>query len=70
MTEFGYFLATEEQGPRALVEIARQAERSGFRSVWISDHFHPWTDAQGQSPFVWARSGGSPQPPICGSPPP
>ena len=58
MTEFGYFLATEEQGPRALVEIARQAERSGFRSVWISDHVHPWTDAQGQSPFVWAPIGG------------
>lgn len=58
MVEFGYFLATEEQGPRALVDIGQQAEASGFRSVWISDHFHPWTDAQGQSPFVWTPIGG------------
>ena len=24
----------------------------------ISDHFHPWTNRQGQSPFVWATLGG------------
>jgi hypothetical protein len=41
-----------------LVEIAQQAEASGFGSVRISDHFHPWTDVQGQSPFVWAPIGG------------
>jgi G6PDH family F420-dependent oxidoreductase len=58
MVEFGYFLSTEEQGPRSLVRIAGQAEANGFRTVWISDHFHPWTSAQGQSPFVWAPIGG------------
>jgi G6PDH family F420-dependent oxidoreductase len=34
------------------------AEAAGFDRVWISDHYHPWTDAQGQSPFVWAVIGG------------
>lgn len=34
------------------------AERAGFQSILISDHFHPWTDAQGQSPFVWSVIGG------------
>lgn len=58
MTEFGYFLSSEEHGPGALVEQARAAEQHGFRSVWISDHFHPWLDSQGQSPFVWTTIGG------------
>lgn len=26
-------------------------------AVWISDHFHPWTAEQGQSPFVWTVIG-------------
>jgi G6PDH family F420-dependent oxidoreductase len=58
MTTFGYFLSSEEHGPRALVEQAQMAERAGFRKVAISDHFHPWMDSQGQSPFVWTTIGG------------
>ncbi len=34
------------------------AEKHGFSFANISDHFHPWTDTQGQSPFVWAVIGG------------
>jgi len=58
MTELGYFLSSEEHGPRALVQQAQAAERHGFGSVWISDHFHPWLDSQGHSPFVWTTIGG------------
>jgi G6PDH family F420-dependent oxidoreductase len=58
MTEFGYFLSSEEHGPRELVEQAKLAEQHGMGSVWISDHFHPWLDEQGQSPFVWTVIGG------------
>ncbi|WP_340556636.1 TIGR03557 family F420-dependent LLM class oxidoreductase [Streptomyces sp. GSL17-111] len=57
MTEYGYFLACEDHGPKALVEQARMAEDAGFTALWISDHFHPWTDAQGHSPFVWSVIG-------------
>ncbi len=57
MTSFGYFLAAEDHGPQALVEQARQAERAGFSGLWISDHYHPWIDAQGHSPFVWSVIG-------------
>jgi G6PDH family F420-dependent oxidoreductase len=53
----GYFLSSEEHGPRALVEQARRAERVGFHALWISDHFHPWNDEQGHSPFVWSAIG-------------
>ncbi|GHH73350.1 LLM class F420-dependent oxidoreductase [Streptomyces sulfonofaciens] len=57
MTEFGYFLSCEEHGPTELVEQARMAEQAGFTALWISDHFHPWNDRQGQSPFVWSVIG-------------
>lgn len=57
MVSVGYFLACEEFGPRELVRQARLAEEAGFERLWISDHFHPWTDAQGHSPFVWSVIG-------------
>jgi G6PDH family F420-dependent oxidoreductase len=57
MASFGYFLSCEEFGPRELVRHARLAEEAGFERLWISDHFHPWNDAQGQSPFVWSVIG-------------
>jgi G6PDH family F420-dependent oxidoreductase len=53
----GYFLSSEEFGPRELLEQARLAERAGFDRLWISDHFHPWNDEQGHSPFVWSVIG-------------
>lgn len=62
----GYFLSTEEQTPRALIDQAEMAQISGFDSLWISDHFHPWNDQQGQSPFVWAVIGAVSQ--VCDLP--
>ena len=53
----GYFLATEEFTPAELLAQAEAAERAGFHGLWISDHYHPWNDAQGQSPFVWSVLG-------------
>jgi G6PDH family F420-dependent oxidoreductase len=57
MVSMGYFLSCEEFGPRELVQQARQAKEAGFERLWISDHYHPWNDAQGQSPFVWSVLG-------------
>lgn len=57
MTRFGYFLSSEEHGPGELVRQARLAEGAGFEALWLSDHFHPWNDEQGQSPFVWSTIG-------------
>lgn len=53
----GYFLSCEEYSPAELVEQARLAEEAGFQGLWISDHYHPWVDAQGESPFVWSVIG-------------
>src|SRR3954462_2765730 len=57
MTTIGYFLSSEEHPGSELVKAAALAERSGFESLWISDHFHPWLDDQGHSPFVWSVLG-------------
>lgn len=57
MTKFGYFLSCEQFGPKELVDQAKRAEAAGFDALWISDHFHPWNDEQGQSPFVWGVIG-------------
>jgi coenzyme F420-dependent glucose-6-phosphate dehydrogenase len=58
MTELGYALSSEEHPPLDLVRYARQAEEAGFTFALISDHFHPWLDQQGNSPFVWSVIGG------------
>src|SRR5256884_4055923 len=53
----GYFLSSEEFGPSDLLDQARRAQDAGFEALWISDHFHPWMDSEGQSPFVWSTIG-------------
>jgi coenzyme F420-dependent glucose-6-phosphate dehydrogenase len=58
MVELGYALSSEEFTPRALVRFAQRAEEVGFSFALISDHYHPWTLKQGQSPFVWSVIGG------------
>jgi coenzyme F420-dependent glucose-6-phosphate dehydrogenase len=55
--EIGYALSSEEHAPTDLVRYAVLAEERGFPYALISDHFHPWTDRQGQSAFVWAVIG-------------
>src|SRR5688500_4282381 len=57
-TEYGYALSSEEHRPNDLVRNARRAEELGFTFVSVSDHYHPWIDKQGQSPFVWCVLGG------------
>ena len=58
MTSFGYALSSEEHAPSDLVRHDRLAEDAGFEFALISDHFHPWIDKQGNSPFVWSVLGG------------
>jgi G6PDH family F420-dependent oxidoreductase len=55
--KIGYFLSSEEFGPKELVDQAVRAQRAGFQDLWISDHFHPWNDEQGHSGFVWSMIG-------------
>jgi G6PDH family F420-dependent oxidoreductase len=64
--KIGYFLSTEDFRPADLVAQAKAAEQAGFEALWISDHFHPWNDEQGNSPFVWSIIGAISQ--VCSLP--
>jgi coenzyme F420-dependent glucose-6-phosphate dehydrogenase len=55
--EVGYSFSSEEHSPADLVRNARLAEDAGFGFGLISDHIHPWIDAQGHSAFVWSVIG-------------
>ncbi|WP_106849063.1 TIGR03557 family F420-dependent LLM class oxidoreductase [Blastococcus sp. Marseille-P5729] len=57
MSRFGYFLSAEDHTPAELIEQAELAQQAGFESLWISDHYHPWNDQQGESAFVWTIIG-------------
>src|SRR3982751_5794936 len=62
----GYFLSSEEYDARSLIDQARRAQDAGFEALWISDHYHPWNNEQGQSPFVWSMIGALSQ--VCSLP--
>src|SRR4051794_26918452 len=53
----GYKLSAEGFGPKELIQQAVRAEQAGFDLVEISDHYHPWLDVQGHSPFAWTVLG-------------
>ena len=57
MTSFGYTLLCEQRGPRELVDDAVAAERAGFDFEVISDHYFPWLDEMGHSPYAWSVLG-------------
>lgn len=56
----GYKASAEQFGPRDLVEFTVAAERAGFESATISDHFLPWRDRGGHAPFslAWLAAAG------------
>jgi G6PDH family F420-dependent oxidoreductase len=57
MTQYGYTLMCEQAQPKPLVRAASLAEQAGFDFAVISDHFHPWLDTEGSSPFAWSLLG-------------
>jgi G6PDH family F420-dependent oxidoreductase len=48
MIQFGYHASHEQFSPRNLLKYARLAEQAGFSAITCSDHFHPWSDRQGE----------------------
>lgn len=53
----GYAAICEEHPGSAIVRNARTAVDAGFAYVSVSDHFHPWLDEEGHSPFAWSVLG-------------
>jgi len=50
MLQLGYKASSEQFAPAELLAFSQQAERCGFDSVWISDHFQPWRHTNGHAP--------------------
>lgn len=57
MLRLGYKASAEQFGPGQLLEFACLAERAGFDSVFLSDHFQPWRHTGGHAPFSLAWLG-------------
>jgi coenzyme F420-dependent glucose-6-phosphate dehydrogenase len=57
MLRLGYKASAEQFGPNELLEYSILAERLGFDSVFISDHFQPWRHHDGHAPFSIAWLG-------------
>jgi len=47
----------EQFDPRHLLELMQRAEHAGFDAGMCSDHWAPWSEAQGQSGFAWSWLG-------------
>ncbi|MBC9718961.1 LLM class F420-dependent oxidoreductase [Streptomyces sp. TRM66268-LWL] len=61
MVQFGYTMMTEQAGPRALVSDLVAAEQAGFDFSVTSDHYFPWLESQGHSPYAWSVLGAAAQ---------
>ena len=57
MTEIGYHASHEQFPPSELLSLVQHADERGFEHVLASDHFHPWSDRQGESGHVWSWLG-------------
>lgn len=61
VTNFGYTMMCEQSGPKELVGDVVRAEAAGFDFSVISDHYMPWVDAMGHSPYAWSVLGAAAQ---------
>src|SRR5690348_2087451 len=61
MTLIGYTMMCEQSGPKQLVRDVALAEAAGFDYAVISDHYFPWLQAQGHSPYAWSVLGAAAQ---------
>src|SRR5687768_8491286 len=57
MPQIGYHASHEQFHPADLLRFVQDAERAGFEAAMCSDHFHPWSERQGESGFAWSWLG-------------
>lgn len=55
--DLGYHASHEQFRPGDLLDLVQRAERRGFDAALASDHFHPWSERQGESGHVWSWLG-------------
>ena len=57
MATIGFHCSHEQHAPSALLRLARSAADTGIAHAMCSDHFAPWTTAQGYSGYTWSWLG-------------
>jgi probable non-F420 flavinoid oxidoreductase len=57
MVELFYHASHEQFSPAELLTYAKLAEKAGFDGCHTSDHFHPWSERQGQSGYAFSWLG-------------
>jgi coenzyme F420-dependent glucose-6-phosphate dehydrogenase len=57
VTTVGFHASHEQIPPSTLLSAVERAEAAGFDAAMCSDHFAPWTKAQGESGYAWAWLG-------------
>ena len=57
----GYTMLCEQTAPKQLVSDLVRAEETGFDFSVISDHYFPWLEDQGHSPYAWSVLGAAAQ---------
>lgn len=57
MSDIGYHASHEQFAPDDLLRYVTLAEEQGFTDALASDHFHPWSERQGESGYVWSWLG-------------
>lgn len=61
MSLIGYHASHEQFKPSQLLQWTIMAEQAGFKAINCSDHFHPWSERQGQSGYAFAWLGAAMQ---------
>ncbi len=57
----GFHASHEQFTPSHLLKLVQRAEKAGFQAILSSDHFHPWSNEQGESGFAWSWLGAAMQ---------
>ena len=57
MPRIGFHASHEQFPPSELLALVQEAERAGFTASMCSDHFLPWSEAQGHSGYAWSWLG-------------
>jgi len=57
MINIGYHASHEQFKPSTLLHYVQLAQQAGFTAASSSDHFHPWSNRQGESGFAWSWLG-------------
>ncbi|SFC87389.1 TIGR03885 family FMN-dependent LLM class oxidoreductase [Spirosoma endophyticum] len=55
--KIGYHASHEQFTPSTLLNYVQRAQQAGFTAASSSDHFHPWSNRQGESGFAWSWLG-------------